>query len=134
MSIFEPLSRPDCGSVFGGSSVAAQVDLRGSVSEANLMKIMPWLDMRDELRVYKDADESYQAAKDAGYYGGQTRAGMDDRTRTGLDAGYGWVNEQPVTPRLSWTQLATSLVITLTSTMSITRHARQSDRLRTSKR
>ena len=92
MSIFaNPLVGQIAGSVFGGLfGGGAGRRLRGNVNDANMMKIMPYLDMRDQLLgVYKDADESYQAAKDAGYYSGQTRAGMDDRTRTGLDAGFG---------------------------------------------
>ena len=92
MSIFSnPFAGQVFGSVLGGLfGGGAGKRLRGNVDAANMMKIMPYLDMRDQLLgVYKDADESYKAAKDAGYYSGQTRAGMDDRTRTGLDAGYG---------------------------------------------
>lgn len=85
--VFGQVAGSVLGGLFGGGTARR---LRGNVDAANQMRIMPYLDMRDQLlNVYKDADESYQAAKDAGYYSGQTRAGMDDRTRTGLDAGYG---------------------------------------------
>jgi len=52
-----------------------------------MMRIMPYLDIRDQLKtVYGDAADAYSSAKDAGYFSGQTRAGMDDRARAGLDA------------------------------------------------
>ena len=82
MSFFSnPLVGQIAGSVLGGLfGGGAGRRLVVTSDEANLMKIMPYLDMRDQLLgVYKDADESYQAAKDAGFYSGQTRAGMDDR-------------------------------------------------------
>jgi len=93
MSIFSnPLAGQVFGSIAGGLfGGGAAKRLRGNVNDANMMKIMPYLDMRDQLLgIYNDADASYNAAKDAGFYQGKTRADMDPRTKAGLDAGYGF--------------------------------------------
>ena len=57
--------------------------------QANQMRIMPYLDIRDNLLdSMKTRPDAYSSAKDAGYLHWPNRAAMDDRTRAGLDAGY----------------------------------------------
>lgn len=74
------------GSLLGGGSARRA---NRAAREANNMRIMPYLDMRDQLlTAYKDAGDAYTSAKDAGFYQGDTLARMDDRTRAGLDAAY----------------------------------------------
>ena len=91
MSFFtSPVFGQIAGSVIGGlMGGGAGRRMSAGMDEANLMRIMPYLDIRDNLKeVYEDAADAYGSAKDAGYYSGQTRAAMDPRTRAGLDAGY----------------------------------------------
>ena len=91
MSFFSsPVFGQIASSAIGGlMSRGAANRMRGGIDQANLMRIMPYLDIRDNLKdVYKDAADAYEASRDAGFYQGQTRAGMDPRTRAGLDAGY----------------------------------------------
>ena len=91
MSFFtSPVFGQIAGSVIGGlMGGGAGRRMSAGMDQANLMRIMPYLDIRDNLKeVYEDAADAYGSAKDAGYYSGQTRAAMDPRTRAGLDAGY----------------------------------------------
>ena len=84
--MFGQIAGAALGGLLGGSSARR---LRGNIDAANMMRIMPYLDIRDQLKtVYGDAADAYSSAKDAGFYQGDTLAGMDDRTKAGLDAGY----------------------------------------------
>ena len=91
MSFFtSPAFGQIAGSLIGGfMGRGAAGRMSSGMDAANTMRIMPYLDIRDNLQqVYKDAADAYEASRDAGFYSGQTRAAMDPRTRAGLDAGF----------------------------------------------
>ena len=93
MGIFDnPLFGKVAGSVLGGILGGSSAKRLGSAMNAsNMMKMMPYLDARDNYKTfYGDLSTAYNAAKDAGYYQGDTLAGMNQFTKSGLDAGAGY--------------------------------------------
>jgi hypothetical protein len=80
------------GSLIGGmfANKAAKDDRR-AMAEANRMRLMPYLDVQPYLKdFYSGGTDAFNSGLDAGYYSGDTFAGMDARTREGLEAGAGF--------------------------------------------
>ena len=80
------------GSVIGGmfANKAAKRQA-AAMDRANQMRMMPYLDMQPNLKdFYSGGTDALQSGLDAGYYQGDTRAGMDGMTREGLNAAAGF--------------------------------------------
>ena len=80
------------GSVAGGLFGNASSRRRASaMRDANAMRMMPYTDVQPYLLdFYEQGTDAFKTALDKGYYTGDTRAAMDERTREGLNAGYGF--------------------------------------------
>ena len=80
------------GSVIGGLFANQAAKRQASaMRDANAMRMMPYTDLQPYLlEFYEKGTDAFKDALDKGYYQGDTRAGMDPRTREGLDAGYGF--------------------------------------------
>lgn len=80
------------GSVVGGifANQAAKRQAK-AMDRANAMRMMPYTDLQPYLLdFYEKGTDAFKDALDKGYYSGDTLAGMDSRTKAGLDAGYGF--------------------------------------------
>ena len=78
------------GSVIGGMFAdKAAKRQANAMRDANAMRMMPYTDLQPYLLdFYEKGTNAFQDALDTGYYTGDTLAGMDERTKAGLDAGY----------------------------------------------
>ena len=79
------------GSIIGGLFANSAAKRQASaMRDANAMRMMPYTDLQPYLLdFYESGTDAFKTALDKGYYQGDTRAAMDDRTREGLEAGYG---------------------------------------------
>ena len=80
------------GAAVGGmfANKAAKDDRR-AMAEANRMRLMPYLDVQPYLKdFYSGGTDAFNSGLDAGFYSGDTRAGMDPLSREGLNAGAGF--------------------------------------------
>lgn len=76
------------GGIFGNQAAKRQAKAMG---DANAMRMMPYTDLQPYLLdFYESGTDAFKTALDKGYYQGDTRAAMDERTREGLNAGYGF--------------------------------------------
>ena len=80
------------GSIIGGmfANKAAKRQA-AAMDRANQMRMMPYLDVQPFLKdFYSGGTDAFKSGLDAGYFQGDTRAGMDAMTREGLNAAAGF--------------------------------------------
>jgi hypothetical protein len=86
----DPITGQIAGSVIGGlfANKAAKSQAK-AMGDANRLRMMPYTDLQPYLLdFYEGGTDAFKDALDKGYYQGDTLAGMDPRTKEGLNAGF----------------------------------------------
>ena len=86
--MFGQIAGAAIGGLFANQAAKRQA---AAMADANRMRMMPYLDMQPYLKdFYSGGTDALKGAIDAGFYQGDTRAGMDPLAREGIQAGAGF--------------------------------------------